>query len=134
MPLTGTAAAPAKQEQEGWNLGLKVFGSTVDGHKIVTYFEDTSGNPTIALSDARSLVQQKHIQIMEGPLLASEDAAVAPYLGAPATSRRTTSPSAARRRSPMTRSTATRSARGGCATSRTSWPPTTSTTPSATGT
>ena len=36
----------------------------------------------MALSDARSLVQQKHVQIMEGPLLASEDAAVAPYLGA----------------------------------------------------
>ena len=54
----------------------------MDGHKIVTYFEDTQGNPTIALSDAHDLVQQKHIQIMEGPLLASEDAAVAPYLGA----------------------------------------------------
>jgi branched-chain amino acid transport system substrate-binding protein len=79
-PFTGTAAAPAKQEQEGWNLGLKVFGDTVDGHKIVTYFDDTTGNPTIALSDARSLVLQKHIQIMEGPLLASEDAAVAPFL------------------------------------------------------
>src|SRR5215831_20586185 len=82
VPLTGTAAAPAKQEQQGWNLGLKIFGSSVNGHKIVTYFEDTQGNPTIALSDARSLVQQKHIVIMEGPLLASEDAAVAPYLGA----------------------------------------------------
>jgi branched-chain amino acid transport system substrate-binding protein len=81
-PFTGTAAAPAKQEQEGWNLGLKVFGDSVDGHKIVTYFEDTQGNPVIALSDARSLVQQKHVQIMEGPLLASEDAAVAPFLGA----------------------------------------------------
>jgi hypothetical protein len=51
-------------------------------HRIVTYFEDTGGNPAVALSDARSLVQQKHIQLMEGPLLASEDAAVAPYLGA----------------------------------------------------
>jgi branched-chain amino acid transport system substrate-binding protein len=82
VPLTGTAAAPAKQEQEGWNLGLKVFGDSVDGHKIITYFYDTQGNPAIALSDAHSLVQQKHVQIMEGPLLASEDAAVAPYLGA----------------------------------------------------
>jgi branched-chain amino acid transport system substrate-binding protein len=81
-PFTGTAAAPAKQEQEGWNLGLKIFGDSVDGHKIVTDFVDTQGNPTIALSDARSLVLQKHIQIMEGPLLASEDAAVAPFLGA----------------------------------------------------
>jgi branched-chain amino acid transport system substrate-binding protein len=82
VPLTGTAAVAGKQEQQGWNLGLKVFGSTVDGHHIVTYFEDTGGDPTVALSDARSLVQQKHVQLMMGPLLASEDAAVAPYLGA----------------------------------------------------
>ena len=81
VPLTGTAALAGKQEQEGWNLGLKVFGSTVNGHRIVTYFADTGGDPTVALSDARSLVQQKHIQLMMGPLLASEDAAVAPYLG-----------------------------------------------------
>ena len=82
VPLTGTAALPGKQEQEGWTLGLKVFGGTVNGHHIVTYFDDTGGDPTVALSDARSLVEQKHVQIMEGPLLASEDAAVAPYLGA----------------------------------------------------
>jgi branched-chain amino acid transport system substrate-binding protein len=82
VPLTGTAALAGQAEQQGWNLGLKVFGSSVNGHKIVTYFEDTGGNPATALSDAHSLVQQKHIQIMEGPLLASEDAAVAPYLGA----------------------------------------------------
>ena len=81
VPLTGTAAVAGKQEQEGWNLGLKVFGAVVNGHHIVTYFEDTGGDPTVALSDARSLVQQKHIQLMMGPLLASEDAAVAPYLG-----------------------------------------------------
>jgi branched-chain amino acid transport system substrate-binding protein len=82
LPLTGTAALAGKAEQEGWNLGLKVFGSSVNGHKIVTYFDDTGGNPATALSDAHALVQQKHVQIMEGPLLASEDAAVAPYLGA----------------------------------------------------
>ena len=81
-PLTGTAAAPGKQEVQGWDLGLKVFGDSVDGHKIITYVDDTGGNPAVALSDARSLVLQKHIQVMEGPLLASEDAAVAPFLGA----------------------------------------------------
>jgi branched-chain amino acid transport system substrate-binding protein len=81
VPLTGTAAVAGKQEQEGWNLGLKVFGSTVNGHHIVTYFADTGGDPAVALSQARNLVLQKHIQIMEGPLLANEDAAVAPFLG-----------------------------------------------------
>jgi hypothetical protein len=55
LPLTGTVALPGKQEQEGWNLGLKEFGQTVAGHRIVTYFEDTGGNPAVALSDARSL-------------------------------------------------------------------------------
>ncbi len=82
LPLTGTIALAGKQEEEGWNIGLQAFGRSVNGHRIVTYFDDTGGNPTVALSDARSLVQGKHVQIMEGPLLASEDAAVAPYLGA----------------------------------------------------
>src|SRR5262249_32769220 len=72
-----------KQEQEGWNLGLKVFGSTVNGHHIVTYFADTGGDPTVALSDARSLVEQKHIQLIIGPLVASEGAAVGPHLRPP---------------------------------------------------
>jgi branched-chain amino acid transport system substrate-binding protein len=81
LPLTGTVALAGKQEEEGWNIGLQAFGRSVDGHRIVTYFDDTGGNPAVALSDARSLVQGKHVQIMEGPLLASEDAAVAPYLG-----------------------------------------------------
>ena len=81
LPLTGTVALAGKQEEEGWNIGLQAFGRSVDGHRIVTYFDDTGGNPAVALSDARSLVQGKHVQILEGPLLASEDAAVAPYLG-----------------------------------------------------
>src|SRR5215831_10742975 len=81
VPLTGTVALAGKQEQEGWNLGLTVFGHRVHGHPIVTHFADTGGNPAVALSDAVSLVQQQHVQIMEGPLLANEDAAVAPYLG-----------------------------------------------------
>ena len=29
VPLTGTAAADGKQEEQGWNLGLKVFGHSV---------------------------------------------------------------------------------------------------------
>ena len=82
VPLTNTAAVAGNQEQQGWNLGLKVFGDRVGGHRIVTYFDDTGGDPAVALSDARSLVQQKHVELVEGPLLANEIAAVAPYLGA----------------------------------------------------
>ena len=52
LPLTGTVALPGKQEQEGWNLGLKEFGNSVDGHHIVTYFEDTQGNPAVEIGRA----------------------------------------------------------------------------------
>jgi branched-chain amino acid transport system substrate-binding protein len=81
VPLTGTVAANGKQEQEGWSLALKQLGSSVDGHPIVTSFEDTGVTPAVALSDAHYLVEQKHINIMEGPLLASQIAPVAAYLG-----------------------------------------------------
>src|SRR5262249_22274016 len=49
LPLTGTAAVAGKQEQQGWNLGLRVFGGSVNGHRIVTYFSDTGGDPAVAL-------------------------------------------------------------------------------------
>src|SRR5256885_11342141 len=60
LPLTGTAAVAGKQEQQGWNLGLKVFGSTVNGHHIVTYFAATGGGPAVATSHARRLCLPKN--------------------------------------------------------------------------
>jgi len=80
-PLTSSVAANGLQEKQGWNLAMRQFGSRVDGHPIVTYFEDTGDSPTVALSDARYLVQSKHVNVVEGPLLASQIAPVAKYLG-----------------------------------------------------
>lgn len=80
VPLTGVAAPDGVQERDGWNLGLKTFGKTVNGHRIVTHFVDTHGDPNTALSDAKSLVQVRHIDILEGPVLASEDGAVAAFV------------------------------------------------------
>lgn len=80
VPLTGVAAPDGVQERDGWNLGLKTFGKTVNGHRIVTHFVDTHGDPNTALSDAKSLVQVRHIDILEGPLLANEVAAVASFV------------------------------------------------------
>jgi branched-chain amino acid transport system substrate-binding protein len=82
VPLTGSSAAPGKNEQNGWNLGLHDFGDTVAGRKIETTFSDTAGDPNAALSDARSLVTVDNVVIVEGPLLANEQAAVASYLNA----------------------------------------------------
>jgi branched-chain amino acid transport system substrate-binding protein len=80
-PLTGSVAANGLQEKEGWNLAMSQLGAKVDGHPIVTYFEDTGSSPAVALSDARFLVESKHVNVVEGPLLASQIAPVAKYLG-----------------------------------------------------
>jgi branched-chain amino acid transport system substrate-binding protein len=80
VPLTGTAAANGLDEERGFNLGLQHFGKTVDGHPIDVTYLDTQSSPSIALSDARELVSQDHVQVMEGPLLANQIEVVAPYV------------------------------------------------------
>lgn len=80
VPLTGGAAANGLMEAQGFNLGLRHFGSNVAGHKIEVKYVDTQGDPAVALTLARSLVTSTKIDFLEGPLLANEQAAITPYL------------------------------------------------------
>lgn len=80
VPLTGTAAANGKDEENGFNLGLKHFGSTVDGHKITVKYLDSQMTPTVGLSDAKKAIKTTHVNLVEGPLLANVIAATAPYV------------------------------------------------------
>jgi branched-chain amino acid transport system substrate-binding protein len=80
VPLTGTTAANGQDEQRGFNLGLQQFGKVVDGHPIQVTYLDTQSSPSVALSDARELVSQDHVQVMEGPLLANQIEVVAPFV------------------------------------------------------
>jgi branched-chain amino acid transport system substrate-binding protein len=78
-PLSGIVAANGVQEVDGWRLGLRLLGSRARPYRIVTDLVDTHGDPTIALSDAKELASSG-LALMEGPLLANEEAAVAAYL------------------------------------------------------
>ena len=80
LPLTGNFAANAKLEQDGFKLGLRRFGSTIDGHTITVHYEDTHGTPAIGLTAAKKLVTSTRVQVMEGPLLSNIIAAVSPYV------------------------------------------------------
>ena len=81
VPLTGPVSGNAKAEQQGFNLGLKDFGTSVNGRSIAVSYADTQNDPTVALSQARQLVENQGVDIMEGPLASNEIAAVATYLG-----------------------------------------------------
>jgi branched-chain amino acid transport system substrate-binding protein len=80
LPLTGVFTKNGKSELDGWKLGLKVFGSSVDGHPIQVSYDDDTGTPAVSLSDARQLVTGQHVEVIEGPLVSSAIAAVAPYV------------------------------------------------------
>ncbi len=80
LPLTGNFAANAKLEQDGFKLGLRRFGTTIDGHTITVHYEDTHGTPAIGLTAAKKLVTSTRVQVMEGPLLSNIIAAVSPYV------------------------------------------------------
>jgi branched-chain amino acid transport system substrate-binding protein len=81
LPLTGNFAANGAYLRQGFELGLKEFGNTVNGRKIEVTYADTHGDPATALTTARKLVQNG-AKIFEGPLVASEAAALTPYLAA----------------------------------------------------
>jgi branched-chain amino acid transport system substrate-binding protein len=80
VPLTGVFTSNGTDEVDGFKLGLKNFGSTVDGHPIKVTYLNTEGTPSVALSDATQLVTRDHVQVVEGPLVSSGIAVVAPYV------------------------------------------------------
>jgi branched-chain amino acid transport system substrate-binding protein len=80
LPLTGVFTSNGTSEENGFKLGLKNFGSSVDGHPLNVTYLNTEGEPTVAESDAVQLVTRDHVQVVEGPLVSSEIAVVAPYV------------------------------------------------------
>jgi branched-chain amino acid transport system substrate-binding protein len=80
VPLTGVFTSNGTSEMDGFKLGLKTFGSTVDGHPIQVTYLNGEGEPTVSLSDATQLVTRDHVQLVEGPLVSSSIAVVSPYV------------------------------------------------------
>jgi len=80
LPLSGVFTRNGTSEQNGFKLGLAHFGTSVDGHPIQVTYDDDQGLPAVSLSDARQLVTSVHVQAIEGPLVSSAIAAVAPYV------------------------------------------------------
>ena len=50
LPLTGIFTKNGVSEQNGFKLGLKHFGTSVDGHPIQVTYANDQGDPTVSLS------------------------------------------------------------------------------------
>lgn len=78
--LTGTAAGPAADMKNGFDLYWETTGSTVAGRKVQTFIENDEGKPEVGLSVARRLVEQDKVDVVVGPHFANVGTAVAQYL------------------------------------------------------
>jgi branched-chain amino acid transport system substrate-binding protein len=81
-PLTGAASALGKDMLGGTELYLDEIGRQVAGRKIELIVEDTEGVTATALTKARKLVDQDHVHILTGGLLASTGYAIHPFADA----------------------------------------------------
>lgn len=79
-PTTGFVAALGTDMQRGWEMYWEQNGNTVDGVTVETIFEDDAGDPEIALTKARRLVEEEQVDITAGPILANTAYAVAEYV------------------------------------------------------
>jgi len=79
-PLTGPFAQIGKDMVNGNQLYLNEIGGQVGGRKIEVVVEDDEGNPATALNKSRKLVDQDHVAILTGGMLANVGYALQPFI------------------------------------------------------
>ncbi len=77
-PVTGIFAQVGADMTNGFKMYLDQTRSTFAGAKVVPIIEDSQGKPDLAVTKARKLILENHVQIIVGGVLATEGYALAP--------------------------------------------------------
>src|ERR687892_89278 len=79
-PVTGGGAAVGKDMTNGFSMYLEEIGQQMAGRKVEVIVEDTQGQPDLALTKLRKLVESDKVHVVAGVFLASEGYALAPKI------------------------------------------------------
>lgn len=77
-PMTGGAAAVGKDMANGFMMYLEEQGMQIAGRKVEVIIEDNQGDPAIALTKLRKLVESDRVNVLAGLLFAHVGYALAP--------------------------------------------------------
>jgi branched-chain amino acid transport system substrate-binding protein len=77
-PMTGIFAQVGTDMTNGFKMYLDQTKSAFAGTKVVPIIEDSQGKPDLAVTKARKLILQDHVQMIVGGVLATEGYALAP--------------------------------------------------------
>jgi branched-chain amino acid transport system substrate-binding protein len=78
--LTGFAANNGKDWQDGWNMYWANNPATVAGHEVQVITADVAGQPDVAVTKAKQLVESDKVDLITGFGFSIECFAVAPYI------------------------------------------------------
>ncbi|HZA54087.1 MAG TPA: ABC transporter substrate-binding protein [Candidatus Udaeobacter sp.] len=79
-PVTGGGAAVGKDMTNGFSMYLEEIGHQMAGRKVEVIVEDTQGQPDLALTKLRKLIESDQVHVVAGAFLASEGYALAPKI------------------------------------------------------
>lgn len=79
-PTSSVAAESAQDMIDGWSLFWEQNGTEVAGREVQTLIEDDTGDPDVALSKTRALVEQENVDMVVGLLFANTGLAIADYV------------------------------------------------------
>ncbi|MEJ2556627.1 MAG: ABC transporter substrate-binding protein [Anaerolineae bacterium] len=79
-PTSSTAAESAKDMTNGFQMFWDEHGLEISGRPVEIYTEDDAGDPDVALSKARLLVEQRQVHMLVGLLFANTGLSVAEYV------------------------------------------------------
>ncbi|HSJ53186.1 MAG TPA: ABC transporter substrate-binding protein [Anaerolineae bacterium] len=79
-PISSSSAESAKDMTAGFNMFWDKYGREVCGRPIEIYEEDDAGDPDVALSKARLLVEQREVDMLVGLLFAHTGLSVSEYI------------------------------------------------------
>ncbi len=77
-PTTGFLSQTGQDMEHGFELYLDDHGGMLGGAKVNLIVEDTQGKPDVAVTKAKKLVLQDHVDMFVGGVLASTGYALAP--------------------------------------------------------
>lgn len=80
IPVTGVFAAPARYMRDGIELYLKQHNNMLGGRPVDLIVVDDQGQPAVALTQVRKLVEEDHVDVLFGVLSAAIGAALVPYI------------------------------------------------------
>ena len=78
--LTGFAANNGKDWQDGWNMYWAGNPNSVAGRQVQSVIADVAGQPDVALTKAKQLVENDKVDVITGFGFSIECFAVAPYI------------------------------------------------------